>query len=241
MSRRKVPLVTNQIYHVLNRGIISRPIFQNKKDYERMLEAIFYYQNQNPLLSYSHFTRLHTERREEVLATLRKNKKFLVHIICLCLMPNHFHLLLKQLQKNGISVFIGHLSNSYVRYFNTKNERVGPLFQGKFKAVIIETNEQLLHVSRYIHLNPYSSVLVKSLPELKKYPYSSLLEYLDLSKTNLFQKEIILDQFKDIKSYQKFVDDQAEYQRQLENIKHLTLESNYTRGLLPDKPLGLVK
>lgn len=225
MSARKTPLVTDQIYHILNRGVASQPIFRTKKDYQRMLEIIFYYRNQNAPLSYSHFLRLPAETKKEALEKLDNKKKFLVDIIALCLMPNHFHLLLKQLQKNGISTFIGNFTNSYVRYFNIKNERIGPLFQGKFKAVIIETNEQLIHVSRYIHLNPYASFVIKTLQELKNYSFSSLPEHLGQTKTNLFQKEIILDQFKDIKSYQKFVYNQAEYQRQLEQIKHLTLES----------------
>lgn len=226
MPGRKIPLVTDQVYHVLNRGIASQPVFLGKKDYQRMLETILYYQNQNFPLSYSHLLRLPVERRIAVLERLKNEEKFLVEIIALCLMPNHFHLLLKQAQENGISTFMGNLTNSYTRYFNTKNERIGPLFQGKFKAVIMETDEQLIHVSRYIHLNPYSSAVVKIPKDLKRYPYSSLPEYLGLSKTKFFQKEIVLDQFKDVVSYEKSVFDQAEYQRQLEQIKHLIMEES---------------
>jgi putative transposase len=224
MPGREVPLVTNQYYHVLNRGVFSQPIFKDKKDYQRMWESTFYYQNQKPSLSYSHFLRLPARDRTEFLEKLQTQSKFLVEIIALCFMPNHFHLLLKQIQDNGISLFMANLTNSYTRYFNTKNERIGHLFQGKFKAVMIETDEQLLHVSRYIHLNPYSSYLVKNLSKLTDYPYSSLPEYIGISSTNFFQKEIILDQFKSISSYQKFVFDQADYQRSLEQIKHLALE-----------------
>lgn len=224
MPGREVPLVTNQFYHVLNRGVGSQPIFLGKKDYLRMREAAFYYQNQKPALSYSHFLRLPTKERAEFFKKLQTQSKFLVEIIALCLLPNHFHLLLKQANDNGISLFMANLTNSYTRYFNTKNERTGHLFQGKFKAVMIETDEQLLHVSRYIHLNPYSSYLVKNFNQLNIYPYSSLPEYLGLSSTNFFQKEIILDQFKSISAYKKFVFDQADYQRSLEQIKHLALE-----------------
>lgn len=224
MPGRKVPLVTDQLYHVLNRGIGSQPIFLSKRDYQRMWESAFYYQNQKPALSYSHFLRLPTKQRAEFLEKLQAQSKFLVEIIALCLLPNHFHLLLKQAKENGISLFMANLTNSYTRYFNTKNDRTGHLFQGKFKAVMIETDEQLLHVSRYIHLNPYSSYLVKNLNQLNIYPYSSLPEYLDISSTNFFQKEIILGQFKSISAYKKFVSDQADYQRTLEQIKHLALE-----------------
>jgi len=224
MPGRKVPLITNQIYHVLNRGTASQPTFLTKKDYQRMLEIILYYQNENLSLSYAHFLRLPTQEKAEILEKLRNQKEFLVEIITYCLMPNHFHLLLKQLQENGISNFMSKITNSYTRHFNSKNERTGHLFQGKFKAVMVETNEQLLHVSRYIHLNPYTSFVIKTLQELKNYPYSSFPEYLGQSKTNFFRKEVILDQFKNISFYRKFVFDQAEYQRKLEEIKHLIME-----------------
>lgn len=224
MPGRKIPLVSDQLYHVLNRGVASQPIFLNKKDYQRMMETALYYQNQKPPLSYSNFIRLAVKQRTRVLDRLRKEKKFLVEIVALCLMPTHFHLLLKQIRDNGISIFMSNLTNSYTRYFNLKNKRIGPLFQGKFKAVMVETDEQLIHLSRYIHLNPYTSFVIKVLKELKNYPSSSFPEYVGHSKTNFFQKEIVLSQFKDIDSYEKFVFDQAGYQRQLEQIKHLIVE-----------------
>lgn len=224
MPGRKIPLVTNQIYHVLNRGIASQPVFFTKNDYQRIWETILYYQHQKPPLSYSHFLRLPNNQRVEFLANLQTEDKLLIEIIALCLLPNHLHLLLKQLKDNGISIFMSNLINSYTRYFNTNDERVGPLFQGKFKAVLIETEKQLFHVSRYIHLNPYSSYVIKRLEELDVYAYSSFPEYLGQSKTNFFQKEIIFNQFKDAASYKQFVLDQANYQRELNRIKHLALE-----------------
>lgn len=224
MPGRKVPLVTDHVYHILNRGVASQPVFLTKRDYQRVMDTILYYQNQKPPLSYSHFLRLPTKQKSEFLTRLQNKRKFLVDIIALCLMPNHLHLLLKQLTKNGISVFMSNIANSYTRFFNTKNKRVGPIFQGKFKAVLIVTDDQLLHVSRYIHLNPYTSVVVKTLKELGKYPYSSLSEYLGWANTNFFQKEIVLEQFKDTNSYREFVFNRAEYQRELDQIKHLLLE-----------------
>lgn len=224
MPGRKIPLVTNQIYHVLNRGIASKPVFLAKKDYQRTLKIIWYYQNQNPPLSYSHFLRLPVKQKSEILERLKNKEKFLVEIIAFSLLPNHFHFLLKQTQENGVSIFMSNLTNSYTRYFNTKNKRTGPLFQGKFKAIMVETDEQLLHLSRYIHLNPYTSYVVKTFKDLEDYPYSSLPEYLGRSRANFFQKEIVLNQFKNVNSYKRFVFDQAEYQRKLEQIKHLAME-----------------
>lgn len=217
-------MVTNEVYHVLNRGVASQPIFAGKRNYERCLETLFYYQNEDLPLSYSAFLELSRERRKEILENLRKKRQFLVEIVTFCLMPNHLHFLLKQVRENGTSTFMSNFSNSYTRYFNTTQKRVGPLFQGKFKAVRIETDEQLLHISRYIHLNPYSSYFVKNLKELEVYPYSSLPEYLNLQKTDFCYKNPVLGHFKNAAVYKKFVFDQADYQKALEQIKHLVLE-----------------
>lgn len=138
-------------------------------------------------------------------------------------MPNHFHLLLKQVADNGISEFIGKISNGYTKYFNTKHNRVGPLLQGAFKAVPIETDEQLLHLSRYIHLNPFVTELSK---DLNTYKYSSYREYMDLDSKDLCSKELVLNFFKTAKEYKKFIDDHSSYAIELERIKHLLLDEH---------------
>lgn len=224
MPGRKVALVNNEIYHVINRGVASQPTFLTEKDYRRALNSFLYYQNQNLSLGYSHFIVQSRERKAEILKQLKLRKKILVEIITFCFMPNHFHCLLKQVVDNGISKFLSDFTNSYTRYFNTKSQRQGPLFQGKFKAVRIETDEQLLHTNRYIHLNPYTSYVVKTLKQLENYPYSSFPEYLGKTKANFCHKKLILNNFKTIKTYQEFVFNQADYQRRLEEIKHLILE-----------------
>lgn len=224
MPGRNIPLITDEFYHVLNKGISLQPSFISKRDFQRAIEVVRYYQSEEPPLRYSQFLALSNENRKQILENLAKEKQFLVEIIAFCLMPNHFHFLLKQVKEGGISKFMSNFTNSYTRYLNVKNERNGPLFQGKFKAIRVETDEQLLHLSRYIHLNPYSSYVIKGIKDLEKYTYSSFLEYLGNSQTSFCSKEIVLDQFKNCKSYQKFVFDQADYQRKLEGIKHLTLE-----------------
>ena len=139
-------------------------------------------------------------------------------------MPNHFHFLLRQIQDGGISKFMSNFTNSYTRYINTKQERAGPLFTGKFKSVRVETQKQLLHVSRYIHLNPYTSFVVKSLGDLQEYPYSSFPEFIGRTTSALCAKDDILSDFKTVKQYEQFVFDQAEYQRTLHRIRHLLLD-----------------
>lgn len=187
------------------------------------METLSYYRFVNPPVRLSYFLSSSSERRQEIVSSLEDAPR-LVDIVTFTLMPNHFHLLVKQLVENGISRFLAQLQNSYTRYFTTKYDRGGHVFQGQFKAVRIEDEEQLVHVNRYIHLNPYTSFVVKSLDELEEYPYSSLPEYLENRNDGICSKEIILSRFPSIRSYKKFIFDQADYQRELDRIKHLVLE-----------------
>jgi len=224
MPFRKIPLVTDEFYHIFNRGIASQPTFLNKRDYQRMMETIPFYKNDNLPFKYSKLLMLPVRERAVVWEKIIRAKDSLVEIIAYSLMPNHFHFLLKQTKENGIRRFIGNIVNSYTKYFNTKRERTGPLFQGRFKAIRIETDNQLLHLSRYIHLQPFTSYLVKSLEELMEYPYSSFPEYLQKVREGVCTKEEILTHFKTKGKYKTFVFDNADYQRKLERIKHLLLE-----------------
>ncbi len=139
-------------------------------------------------------------------------------------MPNHVHFLIKEIRENGIAAFMSNFQNSYAKYFNLKNGRTGALFQAMFKAVLIETDEQLLHVVRYIHLNPLTSFILKNIEDLAKYPWSSFQEYLGKSKWNIVDKDFILSFFPSLKHFIDFTKDQIDYQRELDKIKHLTFE-----------------
>ena len=145
------------------------------------MQILDYYRHVSPPLKLSRFLKLSLLERDDIMRSLVKYSQKLVSIISFCLMPNHFHFLLRQNIDNGISKFIGLFENSFTRYFNTRHERVGPLFLDQFKSIRMETDEQLMHVSRYIHLNPYTSYVVKDVDSLIKYPYSSLPEFLGLN------------------------------------------------------------
>jgi putative transposase len=219
-----VPLVNNEVYHIINRGNASLPIFKTKFNYHRFIQSFIYYQHSNPPVKFSKLLNIPRQEREELLNKRRKERKLLVEIIAYCLMPNHYHFIVRQIEDEGIFNFIRLFASSYSHYFNTKYKRRGGLFEDRFKAVRIETESQLLHLSRYVHLNPYSSFLVKTLDKLTKYPYSSLPEYLGQSEIEICQKEIILSSFSTLKSYKQFVLDRADYQRSLEEIKLQLLE-----------------
>jgi len=224
MPIRTVPLITEEIYHIVNRGVGQMPIFKNAHDYKRFIKTFQYYQHQNVPIKLSGFLKFSLADRQKNILRLDKTGSFLVKIIAFCLMPNHYHFLLKQSINDGILNFIRLTTNSYSKYFNTKYERKGSMFEGRFRAVRVESEEQLLHLSRYIHLNPYSGYLVKDFKAVFSYPYSSLSEYLNLSETAICQKETVRSYFKTPKAYKKFIVDRADYQRNLDLVKHKLLE-----------------
>jgi putative transposase len=220
---RKVILANGEVYHVFNRSMERKPVFTSKKEYFRALTTVDFYHFANPPLKLSKALILEKEKRIEFFRQLRNQGQQLVEILSYCLMPNHFHFLLRQQLDNGISRFLSNFANSYTRYFNTKYQRTGALFQGIFKAVRIENDEQLVHVSRYIHLNPVLSFLVNE-ENLEEYLWSSLPEFLDIEKREICSTGPILSFFSSKNKYREFVHDQIDYAKRLEKIEHLILE-----------------
>lgn len=214
MPGRVLPLTNNEIYHVFNRGSDKRDIFLQPREYSRFVKTFYYYQFAGPKPKFS---------------TLNKTKfndfnpdpnSKLVEIFAYCLMPNHFHFLVKQLKTNGISIFMGQVLNSYTKYFNTKRKRIGPLFQGAFKTTRAGTDEQLMHLSRYIHLNPVVSSIVGN---PKDYAWSSYGEYVSEIK-GYCSTGLILGLFPSREKYCKFTEEQIEYGITLEIIKHQLID-----------------
>lgn len=213
MPYRIVPLVTGEFYHLYNRGLGKQDIFTDRRDRNHFIKALFYYTIQNPKPKFSVY------RRTKIFPVDETKK--IVDIVCFCLMPNHFHLLVKQLKDGGISEFMRRFIHSYTKYRNVKYSKQGPVFQGMFKAVLVESDEQLLHLSRYIHLNPLVSNITK---DLDLYEWSSYREYIDAKHKGSCSKKDILDSFKTPDKYKEFVMDQADYGTTLELIKHNTID-----------------
>lgn len=224
MPGRLEPLVNGEIYHVFNLGIDHRPTFTDHKEYSRAQDILQYYQYSTVPVRFSYFLTIDQDEREHIMQGLTKEDKKMVRCLCFCFMPNHFHFLIQQTIDGGISKFMSKYQNSYTRYYNTRNSRTGPLFLDQFKAVRIENEPQLMHVSRYIHLNPYTAYLVKSLEALETYYWSSLPEYLSSEPAKVAEPQAILSLFKNRDTYKQFIFDQADYQRELGKIKHLVME-----------------
>ncbi|MFH0764722.1 MAG: transposase [Candidatus Omnitrophota bacterium] len=212
------------VYHVFNKSIAGFVIFNNESEFNRMLKLFQYYKYEKSYYSFSKFTELQKskiENRKIELPLLKEGGKS-VAIISYCVMPTHFHLILKEIKENCVPTFMSKMLNSYARYFNIRHNRKGHLWEGTYKKVLITSDEQLLHLTRYIHLNPVTAYLVNK-PE--EWPYSSYKEYL---KIGIKPSEIICDHT-DLfnitpSAYKEFVESRISYQRELAKIKELLLE-----------------
>lgn len=210
---RRPQFVKNYVYHVFNRGVDKRNVFLDNQDYYRFIRSLFEFNDEDPVLNMNYYFDPKTMGIGKRLARKdRKPRKMLVEILIFTLMPNHFHLLLKQKAQKGIVKFMQKLGTGYTNYFNIKYEREGGLFQGKFKAVLIENNEQLQYIPQYIHLNPlkliYGSWISidwrKKFKFLEEYRWSSFQDYIGKKNfPSLTQREFLLNVFNGGKSYKK--------------------------------------
>lgn len=224
MSYRKEPFIVGQIYHIFNRSIARQPIFSGNSYYQRAMEVMEFYSYINPPLRFSHYNRLPLKSKLDFMNNLKKKHQKQIEMFAFSLMPNHFHFLIREIVENGIKTFTSNFQNSFAKYFNLKTERDGSLFQTMFKGVRIETDEQFLHVGRYIHINPVTAYILKDISQLEDYPWSSYPVYLGKLKSDIINTNTLLSFFPSIEKFISFTKDQVDYQRELDKIKHLFLE-----------------
>ncbi len=212
----------NQIYHVYNRGVDKRKIFLNDRDYLRCIHDLFEFNDEKPAFNAGfYYDRLpHTKIPtidfvNQYMKSKREPRKLIVEIMAFCLMPNHFHLLLKPLIEGGLTLFMRKFGCGYANYFNKKYERSGALFQGRYKAVRLTKDSHFIHIPYYIHLNPLDLVEVgwrerkienlnRVVRFLDNYRWSSHLDYTGKKNfPSVTQREFLLDFFGGPKQYQK--------------------------------------
>jgi len=198
---RNIEFAQGEYYHLCNRGVDKRQITQGARDSERFIQSLDDFNTTTPTGGL--FAMSTDKRNRDQQLDVLKNGKPLVNIICYCLNPNHFHLLLEEITENGIARFMHKISMGYSKYFNAKYRRTGALFSGPFRARRISNNDDLLHTSIYVGLNykvhQYGSIASKLVR-------SSWDEYAQ-KKSGLCKKEIILDQFKNPHEYEKFANE----------------------------------
>jgi putative transposase len=229
MAYRAEGFETGGVYHLLNRGVEQLVIFTDEQDYSRFI-SLLEFQRVPKSLGFSEAKRVARIRRAQFLeysAAKHGSESPIVNVLCYCLMPNHFHLLVQQNVTGGISRYMQRLLNSYSRYFNARHKRTGTLFASQFRGIRVTTDNQLLHVSRYIHLNPVVARLCK---DAFSYPWSSIYAYANTdgkAAQKILSVHIASDLLSGImsaKEYEMFLRRHTTYAKELARIKHLLLE-----------------
>ena len=211
-------MVNGEMYHVFNRGVEKRTVFMDKNDYQRFLHSINEFNStiatENVLYRNSYEVQ---PRKEEPM----------VSVLAYTLLPNHFHLLLRQERDNGISDFMRKLGTGYTMYFNKKRERVGALFQGRFRSSLIDRSEYFQYISHYIHLNVLdvthpgwkecSIPAAQAFTSLMNYEWSSAQTYLG-ARTN--------DYILDSSLIKELFSETIEYKKEIEELLHEPSEIN---------------
>ena len=155
MSYRYDDLAPGEIYHICTRGVERRNIFRHDSDKLRFRELLVHYLPQEGVRSYS------LAKKFGYSIELTNPRAGLVDLLAYCLMDNHIHLLVHENIEGGTSQYMHRILTSYAKFFNMSQQRSGSLFLNPFRAVLVDDDEQLLHVSRYIHLNPYVAHMIK--------------------------------------------------------------------------------
>lgn len=226
---QKPQFKNGHFYHIYNRGVEKRITFMDRFDHFRAVHNLFEF---NDSAAAGKFSSKHSEVQPP------KIRDMLVKIHSFCLMPNHYHLLLEQIQDGGIIQFMKKFGTGYTMYFNERYHRVGHLFQGRFKAILLEDDSYLLHLSRYIHLNPVELIeskwkergiqnWAKTNRFLESYRWSSYQDYVGKKNfPSVITKEFIYNvlEFKKDREtrYKKFV--QEWMAKDYHSIDHITLE-----------------
>jgi len=205
----------NGYYHIYNRGVDKRTIFKDEQDYGVFLNYLKYYLSPLPKLTPLRKITIREDKKYQISDYKCKNYHQAITLLAYCLMPNHYHLFVKQTESRNIELFMKSLGTRYAMYFNKRSKRSGTLFEGNYKAVLVDSDEQLIHLSRYIHLNPHPKPL-NSQP-------SSYPDYLRLKHTSWLHPKDVLKHFKSSLAYKKFV--QNPDQSALSIISDLTLDS----------------
>lgn len=231
MAIKRPQLVNNEIYHIIIRGVGDTKIFKEQNDYYRMIFSIYEFNTTKPI-------EIRNKRKEakdrkyggqSSVSSFENNddRDLLIEILAFCFMPNHIHLLLRQIKNNGVTKFMRKVGTGYGGYFNRRHNRKGHLFQGRFQAVHIKTNDQLQTVFVYIHANPISLVepkwkeigiknTNKAIKFIENYKWSSYLDYLDRRNfPSLTSRRFLEDVIGKNEKCKKFINDWIKYKNEL--------------------------
>jgi putative transposase len=233
---------TGEIYHIYNRGVEKRDIYIDRSDYFRFISSLYECNDENAVV-------MQERIKERIKRNQTKNsigrtyeREPLVEILAFTLMPNHYHLIVRQLVDDGISLFMKKLGNTYVPYFNYKYERrgMGSIFQGKFKAVHVKTDEQFIYLVWYVFTNSLDLLeknwreggikdIKKAINHMNSYKWSSYLDCIGIKNfPSVTSREFLMDNFGGEKEIKQFIEeriiDSEKTKNSLSKTKSLTLE-----------------
>ena len=226
----------NEIYHIYNRGVEKRKIFSETSDYLRFVHDLYEFNNEEPAINLTYH--IGYSHKEVGLPKFERERgKPLVDIMAFCLMPNHFHLMLRQKTTSGITEFMRKLGTGYTNFFNQKYDRVGPLFQGKYKLVLLKSDSHFIHLPFYIHLNPLDLKFLnwrgekfsdhrKAMQFLETYQWSSFPDYIGKKNfPSVTQREFLMKFFGGPEHYKKEINLYLlEATEENERIRNLLIE-----------------
>lgn len=241
MPYRRQQFVNGEIYHIVLRGIDNNLIFKNRDDYYRGIFSIYEFNTTKPVV-----IRERRKARVRIKKTIKKTnrgqasatdkRKKLVKILAFCFMPNHIHLLLKQLKNEGVTRFMSKVGTGYGGYFNRKYSRKGYVFQDRFSAIHIKDDNQLKTIFVYIHTNPLSLIEPrwkekgikdpkKAIKFLKDYKWSSYADYIGKENfPSVTNREFILAIMNSEQGCREFVEHWVRYKGQIKEFSELALE-----------------
>jgi putative transposase len=241
MPQRKQSFVNGEYYHIISKALDNNLIFKDEDDYFRGIFSIYEFNNSNPVS----ILRRRQQRKNEKKLTVRdptsyglpidKRDRF-VDVLVFSFMPNHIHLLVKQVKDNGIPEFMKKVCGGYGRYFNQKYSLKGYVFQNRFKDVHIENDEQLRNVSNYIHNNATSLIepgwkengikdINKALEFLENYKWSSLQDYIGkVNFPSVTQRDFLLEFFGCEQKYKEEIKNWVLYKSKQNEFSDLFIE-----------------
>lgn len=205
---RKISFAPNEYYHLCGRGVDKREIFYDDRDRTKFLFLLLHLQSPIRINNTSFYVSSFLKTGNFTIGE-KKVKEIIkgrhVEVVSFSLMPNHFHILVKNLEDQIVSVYMHRVLTSYSKYFNTKYKKTGHVFEGPYRAVHIDNNNHLLHASAYVHKNPIG-IDSKETVDYEKYPWSSYPDFIQKNRWGeLLKTGVILEQFKSQDSYKNFV------------------------------------
>lgn len=210
---RKIEFAVGETYHVFNRGVDKRDIFLDDRDYYRFVKSLYEFNDEQPAFNtYNQLKNWNMNTGQGSIPLYKIDRQPLVDIFVFTLMSNHYHLMIRQIKPDGIVRFMQKLGTGYTMYFNKRYERAGSLFQGKFKAVHINTEAQFLYLPHYIHTNPLASYRGRtSIEKLLEYRWSSFSAYAGKRGFDrVSSRRALLDMYGGVDGYLRFTSERLE-------------------------------